>query len=765
MIRTLLPLCLLLAGPLAAQPINVRSGAHENFARLVLDVPSGTAWSLQKSATGAELTIDGHSGGFNTSSIFDRIDQSFIASVSASESSINVEFSCACDAIVFDERSGMIVLDVSTKRLVEEDAPITNPPLDFVGGQALRFQLTPNTSQAPRIQSAEFALNPRSVSSAYRDLGNRTQRVPPPQESPSPDVNQLRAAREQIVRQIGTAATRGLLSSVGPRTTSQNLPVRPQIDPRVFETTAGDEVLPEPDQGSSTNIKISNSSTLRTNVKSALTEPDSDGLVCIDPQRVNVQSWGTKDSLSQRTSRLRSQLFGEFDQLDQKAALELARTYIYFGFGAEARQILLLDRNLRADNPELLGMTAILEFGHSPDSEYLSRFMECDSDAALWAILSVDEIEPTTSLNVTAALRSASALPMHLRNFIAPELSRRLLTYGDPDSAAAALRSLERAPNPPNSNANLAKAEIELSEGRTELAQGRLAEIVTSNTEQSATALIKFVDSHLAEDSQIDADVATLVEAYAKEMRGHPLEIELRRTHVLALGKSGQFSEAFDALSRMRERNANMPEDPLRSSVLELLTASAEDVEFLEHAFVQIEVAPDTLTPRSRFRTAQRLAKLGFAQQAEMVLNSGQGYSKREQVGLLRAEISLSLDRPYQALAHLFGLDSEPASLLRAKAEASAGDFSSANSIYTELGISHLSQRTAWLSQDWSLRVENATPVFGPMVSIAQSPLDNQSQKEGMLGRAAAAISESENARAAIRELLKADPIRALGTE
>ena len=74
MTRYALCLSLLLAGPAFSQQINVRSGAHEAFARLVLDAPPGIGWSLEESPTGAKLTLEGHTDGFDTSAVFERID-------------------------------------------------------------------------------------------------------------------------------------------------------------------------------------------------------------------------------------------------------------------------------------------------------------------------------------------------------------------------------------------------------------------------------------------------------------------------------------------------------------------------------------------------------------------------------------------------------------------------------------------------------------------------------------------------------------------
>lgn len=753
MIRLVFVLCCLLAGPAYSQQINVRSGAHDGFARLVLDAPPGINWTVKQSPTGVQLTLEGHEDGFDTSAVFEKIDRTFISSVLGNRSSIFVEFNCSCTAEAFNEGQSMIVLDVS-KVAILPDGRVDGRLLDFVGNRELRFEKEKGDASVAKPKTKKMPLPPLSAAQRIEPTDRTIQFLPNRPQKASDNTRRLSDARDRIARQIGTAATRGILDP----TRNSSAPAiehhKTQIDTSVFNHLSEDLTLNPSSAETTNNVRISNSGALSPNLQQRFSASISDGFNCIDPQRINVTHWVSEEPLSQRVSQLRGQLYGEFDELEANVAVELARTYLYFGFGAEAKQVLLLDRDIRAANPELIGMAAILEYGHSPGSKYLSRFVECDSEAALWAILSVQNIEPTTSLNVDAALLALSALPMHLRGILAPELSRRLLAYGDTVSASAALRSLERAPQELNPNASLAKADLELVENNVEQAQQRLSEIVTSNSEQSAKALIKFVDSHLAEDSEIDENVATLVEAYAQEMRDDPLETELRRTHVLALGKSGQFSAAFDALYRMRARKTNVGQDTLRSSVLDLLVRNSDDIEFLEHAFEQIEVAPTSLTPEARFRLAQRLVKLGFSQQAKIVLESGMDYQNQEAVALLRAEISLKLERPLEALAHLFGQESEAVSQLRARAEASSGGFSRAHQIYSELENPTQTQRVAWLARDWSDRIEGETPVFGPMVSVAQRALEGQVGREGMLGRTAASISESQDARRAIQQLL-----------
>ena len=64
------------------------------------------------------------------------------------------------------------------------------------------------------------------------------------------------------------------------------------------------------------------------------------------------------------------------------------------------------------------------------------------------------------------------------------------------------------------------------------------------------------------------------------------------------------------------------------------------------------------------------------------------------------------------------------------------------------------SQHTAWLSENWPDLVEVAAPIYGPIVHVSQNALDSSPELEGMLQRTAAAISESQEARSAISNLL-----------
>ena len=52
---------------------------------------------------------------------------------------------------------------------------------------------------------------------------------------------------------------------------------------------------------------------------------------------LDVSRWENEQDISTRIGELRSEIFGEFDKIDEAALRRLAKTYLYYGFGAEAK--------------------------------------------------------------------------------------------------------------------------------------------------------------------------------------------------------------------------------------------------------------------------------------------------------------------------------------------------------------------------------------------------------------------------------------------
>ena len=744
-----------------AQEIVVRSGAHDSFSRLVLRIPRDREWSLENTGNSARFMLAGHRSGFDTSRVFTFIDRRHVQEIIARADGFDIAFACDCVATSFVERNEFVVIDIA-KRPSSRPAfrfGTTASPIWPSSDVRLTFPPEPQSVQTPELapeQPTERLAELSEVPEARDIVGSLNNLVTPEGRSDTKSATQLAEAQEKLAQRVAIAATRGVLD---PTQRPIELPFdtdRPQINTEIFDSS---DEEPEADTTSeepnALNLRITSSSDVPTRVLAPELEATSMGVRCIAPEMTAVEQWGTERTPMQQIAEYRALLFTEFDRLDEEVAVDLAKLYLHYGFGAEAQQVLSIEPSLARRNPALMEIAETMEYGHTRDGAYLKHFADCASSAALWAILAQETLDPAVPIDADAALRAATALPMHLRRFVAPKLSRRLLEYGDAIRAETALRSVDRTPEPATAQSEMARAELQMSKGETEAAQQTLSDIVTSNEQQSAEALIKFVDSHLEADTQIDESVATLVEAYDVEMRGDPLGAELKRTHVLALAKSGQFDAAFRALTRMKSRNGPETDNELRALLLDIVTRSANNIVFLEKAFAHSQNAVKLGKPRVAFAMAKRAAELGFPQLADLILQGEPDIPMSTKARELKARISLDLGRPPEAEAQLFGLESDAADRLRARAKTMENSHAEAIGLYDRLGEQDQSVRAAWLAEDWSRLGNEDASLFAPVAELIEAPMDASDDRDGMLGRLSDAVSESQQARAVIQSLFQ----------
>lgn len=766
MIRLCLILWALMASAVQAQEITVRSGEHDNFTRLVFDVASDSPWSWAQEGARLTMTFPDHRGGFDIGQIFNRIDRSRVASVSETQTELVVELACDCTATAFASGPDMVVLDVSASP-DQARGPVSDrkPPASARDAVILGFGATLTGPVA--LPSVTFAADALPLP-ALAEIDP----VPLPPTTPRPatlpdalpvpfDIGDaqghlaLEDAQGRLSREVAQAATRGVLKPNG-QTVSLPAPGgRPHIDTTVFE----DPPLPIA-SGGDTNaretIRITTSMDFQGSALPSELTTSPYGPGCIDPDVVNIASWADDRPMPAQIAEARRPLYGEFDALNPSAAEKLGRLYLHFGFGPEAARTLQLDPTLYTASGILLEMADIMEFGHVRAPQVLPPYVQCDSALALWAILSLDPVPTTTVINTRAALRALNALPAHLRNVLAPELSRRLLAYGDKSGAATALRSVERLPGAVSDDTKMAQADLDLAKDQLPQAQEKLDQVVASNSAQSALALIKTVTAQIEQDLPISPDTALLVEAYALELREDPLGSDLRKLQVLALARSGQFENAMAAIDVLPRDQRTSERTALTDHVMAELTDQGDDMTFLDMVFdLQANRALD-VTQITRQAIADRLLSLGFATAASTVIEQVQIAQPSDAVLLLKARIALALKQPGLAQAHLLGVTGEDADMLRARALTLKGDLADASQLFTASGDTDMAQTTAFLATDWQDRVPDDAPLVGPLARLSKTPLGADPARDGMLARSAAALDESADARSYIDSLLRA---------
>ena len=120
--------CAAVAPPVRAQAqagddmIQVRSGNHAQFARLVFVFPDRRAWSLIPTETGYRLRIE-RAAGYGLSGVFDLIPKDRIAAiVQQADGTVEIEVACQCHADAIDLPGRGLVLDIR-----DGPAPPGNP--------------------------------------------------------------------------------------------------------------------------------------------------------------------------------------------------------------------------------------------------------------------------------------------------------------------------------------------------------------------------------------------------------------------------------------------------------------------------------------------------------------------------------------------------------------------------------------------------------------------------------------------------------------
>jgi hypothetical protein len=570
-----------------------------------------------------------------------------------------------------------------------------------------------------------------------------------PQLATRSDV--LKLMQKNLAEEFADAASSGLLENS----------LKSSEVARTSEISFGDvaksaaEEIPSHSLGSFQNLRITNSMSMLAGFSIGTSDADTGEGSCPTDDFLAIATWGDETEFSAQIATARDELMDVRDHLNKHAAVRLAKLYIYFGFGAEALDVLKLDQVLSEEYAYLSDVAAILE-NRAPDQFNLLRsFSDCDSDVALWASLSFQHVPSGTLINIDAALRAVNKLPIHLRHIIAAQLSDRLLQYGDPEAAATALRSIERLTVPLPPPAVLAQATLALDANKP--ADDLLAKVIETNSAQSPEAIIQLVETRLAKDKPLSREIAALVEAYAQEFRGTELGARLRQTEVVALSQSQQFDKAIDAIEALSPSLSPQTDARLRSAILNNIGKNADDFAFLGYVLSEEFQDLSSLPMGTKLILATRLMNLGFAKQVQQILDITPESPRNSARQILAARAAIQLRQPFQAQAALIGVEGEDAALLLARAKEMVGAYSEAAEIFLNSNAHNRAAQAAWLSDDWRELTPTSETGFGAVAALVRSEQPAAQEGLGPLQNADRALEESAAARTTLEQLLR-DP-------
>jgi hypothetical protein len=501
MIRSLLTIVAAISvwGPAFGQIIIARSGEHEGFSRIVLRIPEGTGWSLDQSRRSASLKFGKADIKVDTSQVFARISRNRLSDLRQAESGSPLEFelACPCDVSGFIQSRTLLVIDIKDPQIRPLPAGVFARPINQAPYQFSPVAPAPDQNAAPSrpriaVAGLETAIWPRSQS--------------PGVPFPMPQTRQLNVSERRLVAQIQRATGQGLLTpsiDVADRTPSMK-----SVDPRAREPQS------KPAQENVSVITVIDRDMAKSD---AVVRPVMTAIACMGSDAVAIQTWGTARSFGDQVSKWRSGLVEEFDRVNPGAAAGLARTYLYFGFGAEASRVLALTSVRSEDQKIFLAMADLLDQRKIADPNPFSGQQQCDGDVSLWSVLTADAV--SGSVNSRAVLRAFARLPAHLRILLGPGLSRQFTESGDTQTAEAIQRAVSRINQEPDPAFEMARAATAELRGDTDVAEEILTSVAIDGSETSPAALVDLIESLWKSGAAASPDLPELAASYALEFK------------------------------------------------------------------------------------------------------------------------------------------------------------------------------------------------------------------------------------------------------
>jgi hypothetical protein len=737
-----------LAGAASAQTVSVRSGEHGTFTRLALDMPERAEWQMDADGDTRRFSFSEPGLNFDTSRVFERIGKERIRTIESAPGQLELDLDCDCGVQAFWHTDTMLVLDIGEAFPVvatparptsasEGDTPTGARPLNDLDARlSRRFATTLPDMRFPDATGVEGF-------SADADRA---------------DLSQMRG---KLLRELGRAASQGLLT---PTPAALPDPERlPQTEPVTVAPVARPQEGPVAPDDTGMSAVVSLNLRAQSSIDDAISSinigprPADRSAECPPTAWVDLPSWGGTEPFHQQIAPLNRQLLREFDRPDETVALQLARTYLHFGFGAEARHILDLRARESGADGILREMSLIMDNGHASADARLAGMTGCGEPAVLWALLAMPTVPLETVFDHDALLRSFAALPAPLRNTFGPDLARRLTKARHAKTARDILRMTARTGAPDSPDLALARADLADPGSDSGTAREDLDTAVASNSVAAAEALARLIDGLLSEGAPVPLDKAELAGAYAYEHRGTDLGRRMTAAYVAAMGASGAFAEAVSEFERLRSSFDTAAATEIAASLLTQMTRHADDVTFMRHALSDRLITPAMVPADPGVEISKRLLDSGFAERARKFVAADLPGRNERPSKLMRAEIALMQDRPRQAEVELLGLDGPDADLLRARARSVAGDHAAARTLYAASERPEMATEAAWLAQDLDHMATAQDPVLRQTAALLRDPSQDPSiDAAPTLERNRALLKSSGELRAVMTTLLEA---------
>ncbi|MCF2905968.1 hypothetical protein L0666_13290 [Octadecabacter sp. CECT 8868] len=640
-----------------ADPAPIRTGEHETFSRFVIGIGSGTPWFIEPTDGGYLLTLEGHEDGFDTSEVFERIPRERVLSVSqTTKNELFFAVDCDCEADAFLWQRGKLVVDiVSGETLaseVEPAQPPTRPSRPLLASEDLGLELPNllvlrNASLPPlSLSSPDLVVPENAATPDYRDpIGlDRT------------DVAAMQAA---LIEGLARATSQGFLDA-NVTSSAEREPVYNEvpIDRIVQQIPSVPSAVPShPGIGISTAMDR-DLAAIRDILGAGIGEQ------CLSADLFQIDRWGDDRAIHTQIADLAEALAGEFGEQPLEAQNRLAKLYLHFGFGAEARIVLASDPAQSQDRIVLLQLAGLID-EYDAETDLILAQAGCDTPGSMWAFIAqpteVDEDQRNQ------ILQNFLELPQPLRGQLAHRMARQFAAVGDVDAAAQLLRATDHHDTAANHETVAARAFVAEQQDHLEEAMAALKEEAADNARISPDSLIRLIELGVENETIPRESDLILAAALRQEHRGTPVANRLAVAEAIGRVQLKQYRAAFDLLEQREDQAAF---DVVNFAVVRMVE-QAETETFLGFAF---EDPPKGLASHSENLIAARLIENGFpARAAEFLKGSAQRNAAAER-RYLRAEAAIGVEDYVGAIESLTGSTNRRANELRTRAYEGLGD-------------------------------------------------------------------------------------------
>lgn len=712
--RYLLILLLLLAGTVSAAPVTVTSGEHDGFTRLVFDYGQPVTWQFGRTEDGYELAIGGPAPGYDLTGVFRLIGTSRLAAVwpDPSTGNLRLGIACACHAIPFEFRPGIVVVDL-------RDGP---PPKGSSFEEALTGTIAPHLADRARPRPRARPEIPPGSYDWLESVGEASSAEMPP-ELPNTALAPL---HDLLLEQLSRGASQGVVEM----TTPPKGPVKGNL----------------PDFATA-HIRIGDGPPLQGDPAEA---PHGDlgaaGQECIEPDRLALSDWLDDRPIAEQWAEAMTGLVGEFDRPEVGALSRAVQFQLALGFGAEARQLLdAFPAEIR--DAELWRALAYILDDEGLDAKaegaVLAGQAACDGPAAMWALLAEDLPKPGLRVNAPAVRLAFSALPHHLRQSLGPRLAERFLDLGDAESARAIRDAILRAGFQPETGVARMEAALDAETGNPAQAEDSLRIAVENGGPQALLALADLVELRARRGLPVSPQDVPALEAALSEQANGKDEARIAGALILARAASGDPEGAFALLPHAPEREAE---------VWALLARLGSDAQILRLALPDGRQVP--ATDDTRQDIARRFLDLGLARPARIWLAT---VSKPDRLLLARSELASGNAR--EALRLVAGEASPAGQDLRARALHALKDHRALAALLSAAGDQEAAAKALARGEDWAGLVASPPSPWQELAGVASAvqPVDVE-EPTAPLAAAHQLIEDSGKTREAINTLLGSVP-------